>query len=194
MAGEHRDDAIELLHFGFHGAIRESTLRLAEADLNRMDHTLLYVAEKFPGATVGEFMQHYGASKQALSAPLRKLVTRGLVELRASAQDKRVRHVHLTPEGHRIALWLNAGLQESLDRAFRRAGPRARSGWYSVMRELASPLLELARQRGAYAPAPVGRTRPEVIGRRAASHGRNPQRRVLPTAKSGSEVKNRSWK
>lgn len=154
-----RDDAIQLLHFGFHGAIRESVRRLTEVDLNRMDHTLLYVAEKFPGSTVGEFVHHYGASKQALSAPLRKLVARGLIEMRPSAGDRRVKHVHLTTEGRRIALWLNAGLSESLERAFRRAGPRAREGWFAVMRELASPFLEAARERGAYAPAPVARAR-----------------------------------
>jgi DNA-binding MarR family transcriptional regulator len=155
------DDAIQLLHFGFHGAIRESIRRLSEVDLNRMDHTLLYVAEKFPGATVTEFVHHYGASKQALSAPLHKLVARGLVELRPNPDDRRVRHVYLTPEGLRIARWLNAGLQESLESAFRRAGSRAREGWFSVMRELASPLLTRARKRGVYAPEPVARTREE---------------------------------
>lgn len=155
---QHLDDTIELLHYGFHGAIQESVRRLGEVGLNRMDHTLLYLAEKFPGLTVGQFMRRYGASRQALTGPLGKLATRGLVDLRASQDDKRVRHVHLTPEGRRVLSWLNAGLHESLEGAFRRAGPRAQQGWCAVMRELAVPLLDYARKRGAYSPT-LGRSR-----------------------------------
>lgn len=165
------DEAIDLLHFGFHGAIGESVRRLRELGLTRMDHTLLYLAERMPGLTVGEFMQRYGATRQALTRPLHELVERQLLEQRPDAVDGRIKRLHLTREGERVLRSLNSAQQAAFERAFERAGKAAKDGWRAVMRELAAPAVDYAHARSAYIPPFEWAQRPEKTARARMSSG-----------------------
>ena len=66
--------AIELLHFSYRTMIGEPDRLLARRRLGRMHHRVLYFVARSPGASVGELTRTLGVSKQALNAPLRRLL------------------------------------------------------------------------------------------------------------------------
>jgi DNA-binding MarR family transcriptional regulator len=111
---------------------------LEKKGLTRLHQRLLYTLEEHEGLSVGDFMRVYGASKQALTRPLRELVAAGYVVERAAEHDRRVKRLHLTARGRALSVWLSEPLYAAFERAFVAAGGRDKRGWYAVMRQLAA--------------------------------------------------------
>lgn len=128
--------AIEHFYFAYR-AFTAGPDRLLEArGLGRVHHRILYFVGRNPGLSVGMLLDILKVSKQAINAPLRKLVEDGLIAIEKPASDRRMRCLSLTDEGMALEAHLTAIQTELLARAFSRAGPGAASGWFAVMAQL----------------------------------------------------------
>ncbi len=130
--------AIEHLYFAYRAFTAGPDRLLAERGLGRVHHRILYFVGRQPGLTVGTLLDTLGVSKQALNAPLRKLVAEGLVEAHSSPADKRLRLLSLTIQGRALEAQLSAIQTALLEAAFAQAGVQATQGWFAVMQQLAA--------------------------------------------------------
>ena len=65
-------------------------------------------------------------SKQALNAPLRQLIERGLIAVEVGQHDRRVRELTLTPAGAELEAALSAAQHALMGKVFCRSRPRGR--------------------------------------------------------------------
>ena len=77
-------------------------------------------------------------SKQALNAPLRQLIERGLIAVEVGQHDRRVRELTLTPAGAELEAALSAAQHALMGKVFAEVGPEAEGQWKRVMRALAA--------------------------------------------------------
>lgn len=130
------DEAMELMHFAWRRVITEPDRILAELELGRLHHRVLYVVRQNPDLAIGELIDLLGVSKQALHRPVKELAAAGmLVAIRAKG-DRRVKHLRLTPQGKRYERRLARAEYGVFIEAFERAGPRAVQQWRHVMNAL----------------------------------------------------------
>ncbi|MCA9691099.1 MAG: MarR family transcriptional regulator [Myxococcales bacterium] len=139
-----REEAIELLHFGYHAAIAESRRLLAAEGLSRVHHRILYVLRRRPGLTVGELTELNQVSRQAAHRPLQQLIGRGLVAVEVREADRRSRTLALSDEGRRLEAALTRSILRAFEDASAQAGPKAAEGWRALMRAL----VDCERARG----------------------------------------------
>jgi DNA-binding MarR family transcriptional regulator len=130
-------EAIELLYFGYREFTAGPDRILAERGLSRVHHRILHFVGRAPGIPVSALLATLAVTKQALNAPLRQLIERELVTVRAGAQDRRVRELTLTAEGARLEARLAGTQLRQLAAVFAGAGAPAEAGWRAVMRKLA---------------------------------------------------------
>jgi DNA-binding MarR family transcriptional regulator len=133
--GELRD-AIEQFYFAYRGFTDRPDRILEKRGLGRVHHRILYFIGRRPDVSVRGLLDLLVVSKQALNAPLRQLMEMGLVAAEAGAQDRRVRHLSLTPAGRKLEAELTEAQTRHLKAAFGRAGADAEAGWRAVMGEL----------------------------------------------------------
>jgi DNA-binding MarR family transcriptional regulator len=95
-------EAIELLYFGYREFTAGPDRILAQRGLNRVHHRILYFVGRNEDVSVSELLAILAVSKQALNAPLRQLVSMGLVSNQPSDRDRRVKELNLTAEGRRL--------------------------------------------------------------------------------------------
>ena len=131
-------EAIELLYFSYREFIAGPDRILAERGLSRVHHRILYFVGRQPGTAVHALLEILAVTKQALNAPLRKLIEMKLVSSRAGTDDRRVRKLTLTPEGARLEARLTGTQIRQLTTVFAAAGKPAEAGWRAVMRTLAT--------------------------------------------------------
>jgi len=130
-------DAIELMYFAYRGFTDRPDRILERRGLGRTHHRILYFIARRPDISVRGLLEVLTVSKQALNAPLRQLMEMHLVAAVAGAQDRRVKHLRLTPEGERLEAELSGAQMRHLQAAFEAAGAGAEAGWRQVMGELA---------------------------------------------------------
>ncbi|MGE0314527.1 MAG: MarR family winged helix-turn-helix transcriptional regulator [Lautropia sp.] len=129
--------AIEAFFFGYRAFTARPDRILASRGLGRVHHRILYFVGRDPGRPVSALLTVLGVSKQALNAPLRHLVASGLVVVRPSPADGRVRLLHLSAEGRRLEQRLTGTQMLHLARAFAGAPPHAEAAWRALMRQIA---------------------------------------------------------
>jgi DNA-binding MarR family transcriptional regulator len=129
-------EAIELFFFGYRAFTEHPDRILRQRGLSRAHHRILYFVGRDPGLGIDALLAVLGVSKQALNAPLRRLIERKLVAVRTSAQDGRRRELRLTAEGARLEAQLTGTQIAQLARVFDAAGETAESGWRAVMAQL----------------------------------------------------------
>ncbi len=71
------NEALELFFFGYREFTAYPDGVLAKRGLGRVHHRILYFVGRNPGVTVGDLLGVLGVSKQALNAPLRRLMAEG---------------------------------------------------------------------------------------------------------------------
>lgn len=107
---------------------------LAARELGRAHHRILYFVGREPGLSVSRLLEVLAISKQALNGPLRRLTALGLVVTRSSADDRRVKRLHLTQAGEILERQLTRAQAEVMRAALSGGGD-----WREVMQRLASP-------------------------------------------------------
>jgi DNA-binding MarR family transcriptional regulator len=130
-------DAIEALFFGYRAFTDLPDRVLERQGLGRVHHRILYFVGRHPGVSVKGLLEILSVSKQAINAPLRRLVDLGLVAMSADGADRRLKNLRLTAEGERLEAELTGAQMRHLSRAFEAAGPDGQAGWTRVMDALA---------------------------------------------------------
>lgn len=128
--------AMELLYFGYRAFTAGPDRILQEKDLGRVHHRILYFVGRNPHININELLAILQVSKQALNAPLRKLIGLGLIEVQTGRHDRRVKELQLSKTGAKLEAKLTQTQMQHLSYAFDKAGPAALEGWEQIMREL----------------------------------------------------------
>jgi DNA-binding MarR family transcriptional regulator len=128
--------AMELLYFGYRSFTAGPDRVLQEKGLGRVHHRILYFVGRNPRININELLSILQVSKQALNAPLRKLIQQGLIEVQTGEHDRRVKELQLSKTGAKLEAKLTQIQMQHLSRAFDMAGPAALEGWEQIMREL----------------------------------------------------------
>jgi DNA-binding MarR family transcriptional regulator len=130
--------ALEELHFAFRAVVARPDEVLARRGLTRVHHRILYFIAKTPDVRVSALRVTLNVTKQAMSAPLRALIERGLVVQVVGDADRRTKHLRLTATGRALEETLSGEQRERFARVFRKAGKTKELAWREVMRLLAA--------------------------------------------------------
>ncbi len=131
------NEPLALLYFGFRTVVKRPDEELARFGLGRVHHRVLFFIARRPGLPVSELMTILDVSKQALHAPLRRLVGGGFVRSAENPEDRRERRLTLTARGKALEDRLSGHQRRLFAAAFKSAGPAAARGFCSVMQRLA---------------------------------------------------------
>lgn len=128
--------AIELLFFAYRDFTSTPDELLAENDLGRAHHRVIYFIGRHPGITVSELLAILGITKQSLARVLNQLVADNFVTQTPGVRDRRQRLLELTPKGVALERTLTERQRLRVAQAYREAGPAAVEGFKKVMVEL----------------------------------------------------------
>jgi len=131
------NEPLALLYFGFRTVVKRPDEELARLGLGRVHHRVLFFIARTPGVPVSDLMTTLDVTKQALHAPLRRLVKDGFVQSAANPEDRRERRLTLTVRGKALEDRLSGHQRRLFAAAFKSAGPSAARGFCSVMQRLA---------------------------------------------------------
>ncbi|MCX7174172.1 MAG: MarR family transcriptional regulator [Proteobacteria bacterium] len=129
--------AIERFYFGYRAFTAPPDRILDHRGLGRVHHRILYFVGRNPRISVNALLGILDVSKQALNAPLRRLVEKRLVAMNAAEHDGRVRQLSLTSAGKKLEAQLTDTQMRQLQAVFEQAGENAEAGWHQVMSKLA---------------------------------------------------------
>ncbi|WP_431935736.1 MarR family winged helix-turn-helix transcriptional regulator [Micromonospora sp. RP3T] len=135
---------IALFFLGWRGFVDTADAVLADHELGRVDHRILYVVVRQPGITISELAGALGISRQALHRPLSGLLRRGYVTRSASARSGRERALSATEAGGVVEHAATGPQLAQLEQVVAVTGPAALAGWRTVMRRLAESTLAAA--------------------------------------------------
>jgi DNA-binding MarR family transcriptional regulator len=130
---------IELLFFAYRDFTSGPDEVLAGYGYGRAHHRVIHFVGRNPGITVHELLAILQITKQSLSRVLGTLVKDGYVEQIKGERDRRLRHLHLTPEGVKLEAACSAPQRRRVREAFNEAGPEAVEGYAAVLRALVKP-------------------------------------------------------
>ena len=139
------DAAVELTHFAYRAMTARPDALLAARGLSRVHHRILHFVVRLPRPSVKELLRTLGVTKQALNGPLRDLYAQKLITFTRAADDARVKHLSLTPEGRKLEGRLAALQRAQFAAVFDAEGAAAEAAWRAVMRRLAAPEITQAR-------------------------------------------------
>jgi DNA-binding MarR family transcriptional regulator len=131
------NEALELLHFAFRKVMERPDAILAQHGLTRVHHRILYFVARHPACSVGELLAILGVSKQALHAPLRRLIRDGYIDATAPATNRRLKLLRLSERGTALEDLLSSDQRARFAAVFDACGPEAERSWRSIMRALA---------------------------------------------------------
>lgn len=129
----HLRSAIERFFFAYRAFTEPPDRILGEQGLGRVHHRILYFVGRHAAIAVSELLAILRVSKQALNAPLRRLIELELIEMVPSQHDRRVRLLSLTASGSALEARLTGSQIDLLRGAFSSAGAEAEAGWQEVM-------------------------------------------------------------
>jgi DNA-binding MarR family transcriptional regulator len=130
------NEALELFFFAYREFTAYPDEILARRGLQRVHHRILYFVGRNPGMAVNELLGALGVTKQALNAPLRRLVEEGLVTSTPGI-DRRVRELRLTPAGSILEAELSGSQRARMEHVFAEADAPAEEAWREIMRLVA---------------------------------------------------------
>ncbi len=132
-------EAIELFYFAYRAFTSGPDRILERRGLGRVHHRILYFVGRNPDIAVNQLLEILAVSKQALNAPLRRLLQDRLVTMRPDPRDRRYKRLRLSDEGGRLEALLTGTQMEHLAAVFAAAGARSENAWMSVMRAVPEP-------------------------------------------------------
>lgn len=128
--------SIELLFFAYRDFTAEADAILAERDLGRAHHRVIYFVARQPGITISELLEILNITKQSLSRVLGRLVDDEFVRLEQGQDDKRQRLLSLTDRGHSLEQELTSVQKSRFSRAYKEAGFDSVDGFLTVMQNM----------------------------------------------------------
>lgn len=132
--------ALEAMYYGFRSFIIRPDQRLAELNLARVHHRILYFIGSNPACSVSELLHKLRATKQYIHQPLRRLMKERYVVATTDKIDRRVKRLSLTAKGEALESELSNIQRNQFERVFSKAGKKSEQGWIQVMALLAGEL------------------------------------------------------
>ena len=132
------NEALELFFFAYREFTAYPDQVLRERGLQRVHHRILYFVGRNPGLAVNELLRTLGVTKQALNAPLRHLLERGMVASAVGEHDRRSRALTLTDAGAALERELSGSQRTQLAAVFADSGVGSEAAWRDVMRRIAA--------------------------------------------------------
>ena len=123
----------EAMFFAYRGFTADPDRILADLSYGRAHHRALHFIHRSSGTTVNNLLAVLGVTKQSLNRVLRTLIDDGMVESRVGRQDRRERHLFLTPKGADLERRLSEAQRARMRAAYRAAGPQAVAGFRQVL-------------------------------------------------------------
>ena len=139
LTDEQLRKGIEAMFFAYRGFTADPDKILEQYNYGRAHHRAMHFIHRAPGTTVNNLLAILGVTKQSLNRVLRTLVEDGLVEARVGRNDKRERHLHLTPKGTALERELSEAQRARMRAAYRSAGPQAVAGFRQVLEAMMEP-------------------------------------------------------
>lgn len=133
LTDEQLRQGIEAMFFAYRGFTADPDRILTDMAYGRAHHRALHFIGRAPGTTVSNLLNILGVTKQSLNRVLRTLIADGLVQSTVGRQDKRERHLDLTPEGRNLEQTLSDAQRARMRAAYRDAGPDAVAGFRTVL-------------------------------------------------------------
>lgn len=133
LTDEQLRQGIEAMFFAYRGFTADPDRILSDMAYGRAHHRAIHFINRAPGTTVNNLLNILGVTKQSLNRVLRTLIEDGLVESRVGKNDKRERHLFLTPNGRALEQKLSDAQRARMRMAFRDAGPDAVAGFRRVL-------------------------------------------------------------
>lgn len=133
LTDEQLRQGIEAMFFAYRGFTADPDRILADLSYGRAHHRAIHFINRAPGTTVNNLLHILGVTKQSLNRVLRTLIEDGLVESKVGTQDKRERHLYLTPAGEALEQQLSDAQRARMRAAYRVAGPDAVAGFRKVL-------------------------------------------------------------
>jgi DNA-binding MarR family transcriptional regulator len=127
------DSALELFHFAFRSLTAGADRVLAQNDLGRAHHRLLFFVRTRPGSSMQDLADTLKISRQALNKPFRQLVQKKLIFVGRSQHDSRIKNVFVTAKGAQLEKKLSGLQRNHLARVFGSVGREAEKGWRRSM-------------------------------------------------------------
>ena len=115
-------EIIELLFFAYRDFVGDPDRMLETYGFGRAHHRVIHFVDRNPGLTIAALLDILKITKQSLNRVLKDLITKGYVESRSGIEDRRQRHLHLTPKGRALALDLAALQTKRIARAIAECG------------------------------------------------------------------------
>ena len=128
--------SIELLFFAYRDFTAEADAILAERDLGRAHHRVIYFVGRQPGITISELLEILNITKPSLPRVLGRLVDDEFVRLEQGQDDKRQRLLSLTDRGHSLEQELTSVQKSRFSRAYKEAGFDSVDGFLTVMQNM----------------------------------------------------------
>ena len=139
LTDEQLRKGIEAMFFAYRGFTADPDRILEAQGYGRAHHRAIHFINRSPGMTVNTLLTVLGVTKQSLNRVLRSLIEKGLVESRVGRQDRRERHLHLTPRGLTLERELSEAQRGRMRAAYRAAGPQAVAGFRQVLEAMMDP-------------------------------------------------------
>ena len=133
LTDEQLRKGIEAMFFAYRGFTADPDRILDQRGYGRAHHRAVHFIHRAPGTTVNNLLAILGVTKQSLNRVLRTLIDDGLVESRVGREDKRERHLFLTPKGAELERALSDAQRARMRAAYRAAGPAAVAGFRQVL-------------------------------------------------------------
>jgi DNA-binding MarR family transcriptional regulator len=96
-------ELIELLFFAYRDFVGDPDRLLEDYGFGRAHHRVIHFVDRNPGLTIAALLDILKITKQSLNRVLKELITKNYIESRAGIEDRRQRHLHLTPKGRALA-------------------------------------------------------------------------------------------
>jgi DNA-binding MarR family transcriptional regulator len=139
LTDEQLRKGIEAMFFAYRAFTSDPDRILGGMDYGRAHHRALHFIHRSPGTTVSNLLAILGVTKQSLNRVLRSLVKDELVEARVGRDDRRERHLFLTPKGAALERALSDAQRARMRAAYRAAGPEAVKGFRQVLEAMMDP-------------------------------------------------------
>lgn len=139
-------ETIELFFFAYRDFISDPDAILAEIEMGRAHHRVVYFVSRHPGMMVTDLLDTLQITKQSLARVLKQLIDSGYIRQMAGAKDRRQRRLYPTLAGRELALALSEPQSRRISHAMQGLSPEQRDGVQAFLRAMRGRDENLARR------------------------------------------------
>ena len=135
-------NSIEQLFFAYRDFTSEADAILAERNMGRAHHRVIYFIGRNANITVTDLLAILNITKQSLSRVLSRLVEDGYINAKQGDDDKRQRLLSLTDTGIALEHELTTVQMSRFSRAYKKAGVESVDGFLRVLEHMTDETTE----------------------------------------------------